>query len=61
MEGKLFWLFYDDVFSGWIPPNHVMVFWTLEEPGWKSLDEGEADRNADEGRAREDKEGDTNA
>ena len=32
MKGELFWLFYDDVFSGWIPPNHMMVFWTLKEP-----------------------------
>ena len=33
VKRELLWLFYDDVFSGWIPPNHVMVFWTLEEPG----------------------------
>ena len=33
VKGELLWLFYDDVFSGWIPANHVMVFWTLEEPG----------------------------
>ena len=31
MEGELLWLFYDDVFSGWIPPNHVMVFRTFEK------------------------------
>ena len=31
MEGKLFWLFHDDVFSGRIPPNHMMVFETFEK------------------------------
>ena len=31
MEGELFWLFYDDVFSSWIPPNHVVIFWTFKK------------------------------
>ena len=33
MKGELFWLFYDDVFPSWIPPNHVMVFGTFEKTG----------------------------
>jgi len=37
VKGELFWLFYDDVFSGWIPPNHMMIFWTLKEPMWKAF------------------------
>ena len=31
VKGQLLWLFYDDILPGWIPPNHMMVFWTLEE------------------------------
>lgn len=31
MKGKLFWLFYNNVFSGWIPPNHMMVFLTFKK------------------------------
>ena len=38
VKSKLFWLFYDDVFSGWIPPNHVVIFWTLKEPVQSILD-----------------------
>lgn len=26
VKGELFWLFYDDVFSGWIPWNHTRAF-----------------------------------
>jgi hypothetical protein len=26
---ELLWLFHDRLFSGWIPPNHVMIFWTF--------------------------------
>ena len=37
MEGKLFWLFYDDVFSGWIPSNHVMVFGTFKKTAKKGV------------------------
>ena len=37
VKGELFWLFYDDVFSRWIPPNHVMVFQTLKQAARKSL------------------------
>jgi hypothetical protein len=37
VKGELLWLFYDDVFSGWIPPNHMMVFRTLEETVQKSF------------------------
>jgi hypothetical protein len=31
MEGELLWLFHDDVFPSWIPPNHVMVFCPFKE------------------------------
>lgn len=37
MEGELFWLFYDDVFSSWIPPNHMMVFRTFKKTGAKEV------------------------
>ena len=31
MKGELLRLFYDDVLSGRIPPNHMMVLWTFKE------------------------------
>ena len=31
---KLFWSFNDDVLARWIPANHVVVFWALEETVW---------------------------
>jgi hypothetical protein len=31
MESKLFWPFYDNVLSCWIPADHVVVFWTFKE------------------------------
>ena len=31
MEGKLFWSLDDDVLSGGIPPDHVVVLWTFKE------------------------------
>ena len=37
VKGQLLWLFYDDIFSGWIPPNHMVVFRTLEETVWKRV------------------------
>jgi hypothetical protein len=40
MEGELFWFFYDDVFSSWIPPNHMMVFKTFEKTFGKERKEG---------------------
>jgi len=33
VEGKLLGTFYDDVFAGGVPSDHVMVLWTLEKPG----------------------------
>lgn len=33
MEGELLWTLHDDVFTGGIPSDHVMVLWTLEETG----------------------------
>ena len=46
MKSKLFWLFYDDVFSCWIPPNHMVVFWTLEKPVQKVFRFSENGRRA---------------
>ena len=40
MEGKLLWTFYDDMFAGGVPSDHVMVLWTLEETGGDALGEG---------------------
>ena len=31
MKSELLWSFDDDVFTCWIPANHVVVFWALEE------------------------------
>lgn len=33
VEGKLLRTFYDDVFAGRVPSDHVVVLWTLEKPG----------------------------
>jgi len=48
VKSELFWLFYDDVFSGWIPPNHMMVFWTLKEPVRKEIQTEGGDTNVRE-------------
>ena len=37
MEGELLWFFYDDVFSGWIPANHVMIFWPFKKTVVKDI------------------------
>lgn len=60
MEGELLWLFYDDVFSSWIPPNHMMVFWTLEESVWREAS-GRWTRREERKRAREGRHEGTNA
>ena len=31
MEGKLFWSLDDDVLSGGVPANHVVVLWPLKQ------------------------------
>ena len=31
MESELFWTFYDDMLAGWVPSDHVVVFWAFEE------------------------------
>jgi len=31
VKSQLLWSFDDDVLACWIPPNHVVVFWALEE------------------------------
>lgn len=33
VESELLRTFYDDVFAGGVPSDHVMVLWTLEETG----------------------------
>jgi hypothetical protein len=41
VKGELLWLLHDDVFPGWIPPNHMMVFQTLEKPAQKNVRRGQ--------------------
>lgn len=44
VEGELLRAFYDDVLPGWVPPDHMMVLWTLEETGrGKTRREGAVD------------------
>ena len=47
MESELLWLFYDDILPGWIPPNHVVIFGTLQktrQTGDQNEREGETRR-----------------
>ena len=37
MQGQLFWPLDDDVFSGRVPPNHVVVVRALQQPATSSL------------------------
>jgi hypothetical protein len=35
VKGELFWSFNDYMLARWIPANHVVVFWALEETLWR--------------------------
>ena len=50
MKGELLWLLHDDVFPGWIPPNHMMVFQTLEKPAQKNVRRGKRKEGGMRGR-----------
>ena len=50
MKSELLWLFYDDIFPGWIPPNHVVIFRTLQKTrSTRNQNEREGERRRKEG------------